>query len=79
VLIITEIGGFIGVVQSICHPFATHLPPQFLKSLLNKEKGVNTLNNQRIHSQYFIYDVFACVVFSKRSTERPTIFSVSCT
>ena len=33
--------------------FATHLPPQFLKLSLNKEKGVNTLNNQQIHSQYF--------------------------
>ena len=25
---------------------------------LNKEKGVNTLNNQRIHSRYFLFMVF---------------------
>ena len=48
--------------------FATHLPPQFLKSLLNKEKGVNTLNNQRIHSQY-LFMTFLLVLFFQRDQQ----------
>lgn len=35
VLIITEIGGFIGVVQSICHPFATAI----FKIITEQRKG----------------------------------------
>lgn len=35
VLIITEIGGFIGVVQSICHPFATVI----FKIITEQRKG----------------------------------------
>ena len=34
-LIITEIGGFIGVVQSICHPFATAI----FKIITEQRKG----------------------------------------
>ena len=46
-----------------------HLAGQWLlnsyKLSLNKEKGVNTLNNQRIHSQYLLGQgpVLHCGVF----------------
>ena len=74
-LIITEIGGFIGVVQSICHPFATAI----FKIIIEQRKGSEHAEQLADSLNIFIYDVFACVIFSKRSTERSAIFSVSCT
>lgn len=63
-------------VQSICHPFATvifKIITEQRKGSEHAEQSADSLPN------IFIYDVFACVIFSKRSTERSAIFSVSCT
>lgn len=63
-------------IQSICHPFATVI----FKIITEQRKGSEHAEQSADHSQFFfIYDVFACVIFSKRSTERSAIFSVSCT
>ena len=64
------------VVQFICHPFATVI----FKIITEQRKGSEHAEQSADSLQiFFIYDVFACVIFSKRSTERSAIFSVSCT
>lgn len=63
-------------VQSICHPFATVI----FKIITEQRKGSEHAEQSADFTpNIFIYDVFACVIFSKRSTERSAIFSVSCT
>ena len=60
----------------ICHPNSE-------KTSLNTRKALNPLNYCQIQcffrSLCSCYDVFTCVTCSNRSTERSTIFSVSCT
>ena len=62
-------------VQSICHPFATVI----LKIITEQRKGSEHAEQSVDSLPIFFYDVFACVIFSNRSTERSAIFSVSCT
>lgn len=63
-------------VQSICHPFATVIFKIITEQRKGSEHAEQSADSLPI---FFIYDVFACVIFSKRSTERSAIFSVSCT
>lgn len=63
-------------VQSICHPFATLIFKIITEQRKGSEHAEQSADSLPI---FFIYDVFACVIFSKRSTECSAIFSVSCT
>ena len=64
-LIITEIGGFIGVVQSICHPFATVI----FKIITEQRKGSEHAEQSADHSQFFLFMTFLLVLFFQRDQQ----------
>ena len=64
-LIITEIGGFIGVVQSICHPFATAI----FKIITEQRKGSEHAEQLADSLPVFLFMTFLLVLFFQRDQQ----------